>query len=147
MRHLNVARPLALYVVICLACMAQSLSCGGNNRMKTVNVAIVTLDTAKDAFFVWTRDHRKAIIDQAATKAEAEQKLAAYIVEQDKIKDGFWIAYDALRLAATTDDDASVQAALATAADLYARIKAFTASFEKKPPAPPPNSPPPDGGL
>lgn len=148
MRHLNVTRSLSIFVVMYLACVIAAVSCSGSQRMKTVAVAVLSVDTARDGFMVWTKDHQKAIIDKATSKQEAEAGLTAYIVERDKIKEGFEIVYRALALASTKTDDSSLQEALTAAAALYTRIKTFTESFKPPPAAtPPPASASADGGL
>jgi hypothetical protein len=119
-------RPVLLLCLLTLGLCMSLAACGGNQRQKTLKGTLVGLNAARDGFTSWDLLHQKSIVEKATTREEAEAKLATYRADRSTLVDALEAAYRLLAAAATQEDDPSLKAALAAAADAVNAIKKLT---------------------
>lgn len=118
---------LIAYLCVVATCLAVvPTACTKNDRMTTIQTALIAVNAARDGFHTWDRHHRSEIIQSSATREEAVAKLEAYGKERETITDLREAAYQVLAVAATQTDEPSLKAALAKAAELVTAIKKLT---------------------
>lgn len=117
--------PHFLLATLCFLLFASSLvsACSKGQRQTTLHATVLAVNAARDGFLAWDRAHQDSIVQAATTREEAERKLAEYRKSQDKIRDGFTVAYETLAVAATQTDDASLSSAIRAVSDLMAAIQ------------------------
>lgn len=131
MRHMRPFMPaLAFFVVGCLASIALTATsgCSGSQRQKTLRAAVLSVNVARDQFLEYDRSHQIGIVEQATSREDGVAKLEAYRKKREPLMKGFEIAYKALALAATANDDPSYQQALAATSELLGAVKSLTGS-------------------
>lgn len=138
-------RPLLL-LALALA-IETSGGCGASQRTTTLKTALITVDTARDAFLAFDvaaqanlisgdQTAEAAIVSGATSAADGQTKLAAYRAaratklaayhaDRDKIATAFNSAYHAIAAAATVNDDASITGMQAALAQLTAAITPY----------------------
>lgn len=112
-------------VVLILALVA----CGANQRRDTIRTTLVAFNAARDGFLEWD-DRRQNEVTSAAeagklTTTEARKQLDAYRIAREPVEKAIVLAYRALAMAATQEDQLSLDAALAEAAKFYKALKAL----------------------
>lgn len=124
-RHVPV---LALYLGVFFACvgLAALPACTGSQRSKTLRASVLAVNAARDGMLVYDATHQKAIVDKATSREEGERELAAYYTKRTPVVAAFEVAYRALAVAATANDDPSYRAALAAAKSALDALQALT---------------------
>lgn len=90
------ARHAALFLILCAAC-------GGNfvdRANQTLGTALAATNAAKEAFVEWDAQIQLRIVERAASRDEADTKLAAYRDARGSVVAAFSIAYSSLSAAA-----------------------------------------------
>jgi hypothetical protein len=91
-------------------------ACTMSQRQDTIHASVVAVDGARRAFVPWDKAHQQGIVDadKAAGKSreQVQADIADYRATQEKIKEGFTVAYRALTLAALQNDDPSLTTAI-----------------------------------
>jgi nitrogen fixation/metabolism regulation signal transduction histidine kinase len=113
--------------LICGALFMTSVmsACSKTQRTDTIHASLIALNAARDGLTEWDRVHQHDIIDTSKTREEATTTLAAYRARRDSVVAGFEVAYRALALAATQNDDPSLHAALLAATTIVESVKSL----------------------
>ena len=121
-------RALALFLLAFLATLTIVGACTPNKRIKTLQVALVSVNAIRDGFLAWDRQHQHDLVESATSRADGLAKLAAYQAKRDLVlrrrADGlrtpevFELVYLAISIAATQTDELSLTDALAKADEL-----------------------------
>ncbi len=116
-----------LLSIICLSLFVTSTmaACSHNQRADTIKATLVSINAARDGLTTYDAQHQREIVDAAQTADEAREKIASYRAEREKIINGFEVVYRALALAATQNDQPSLESAISRAAELYAAVQKF----------------------
>jgi hypothetical protein len=100
-------------------------ACSRNQRVDTIHTTLIAVNSARDGFTAWDRQHQQALVAAAATREAAEQSVASYQDNRRPVVDGFEVTYRALAVAATQTDEISLSAALSTANDLIEKVRSM----------------------
>jgi hypothetical protein len=100
-------------------------ACSQNQRVDTIHTTLIGVNSARDGFTAWDRQHQQALVTAAATREAAEQSIASYRDTRSHVVDGFEVTYRALAVAATQTDELSLTAALSTANDLIEKVRSM----------------------
>lgn len=107
-------------------------ACAQSQRQNTIHASVVLVDGARGAFVPWDVAHQQGIVDadKAAGKSreEVQADIATYRATQEKIKEGFTVAYRALSIAALQNDDPSLTTAISQSAALVDDVKKLMGS-------------------
>lgn len=98
-------RALIIGVIVVVAAIVTLVGCGPSARQAALTTELVALNTARDTFVSWDRDHQSAIVDQALadglTKAAVTALIDAYrATVQTAVMRAFAYAYERLAAAA-----------------------------------------------
>lgn len=97
-------------------------SCGPSQRQKTLYTSLVAVNAARDGFTTWDIQHQRDIIAKATSREEKDANIGAYREKQGKIVLGLLAVYNAIALAGTSTDEASLKSAVEQAKDLISAI-------------------------
>lgn len=92
-RHTGV-RLIALALVLAVA------GCGPSARDRALSTTLLAVNSARDGFIVWDRQHQNTIIDAATSAEDGEATLGAYRERRTGVMQAFEIAYRALAVGA-----------------------------------------------
>lgn len=115
-----------MYAAICAFCAGLVViptSCTSTERTDTLHAAVLVAQGIQDVFLLWDAQHQKDIVAKAVNAAQAEVDLAAYRVIRDKLVAALDLAYQAIALASTENDQPSLDAAIAAAKAAEADIE------------------------
>lgn len=115
-------RPVRLVLLVVLALAA----CGASQRERTVKATLAAVNETRDAFIVFDRTVQQTIVDTAPTYERGDAALLRYRVKRVRVVDAFALAYRAISIAATVNDDPSVATMAAAAravADAWRLLK------------------------
>lgn len=118
--------PLLLVTLLGGAALAGSTGCTSSQRIDTIRNSLVAVNAARDGFTAWDGQHQRDLVKRAATRVEAEAAIAAYHQGRQPVLDGFELAYRLLALAATQNDDPSLNAALLQVSTIVDLVKRLT---------------------
>lgn len=120
---------LAACLVALVAVLAPA--CGASQRETTIRAAIVTVDTARDTFLAHDGPHELELARSGPAtpegKAAAASALAAYQAKRTTVDKALLLAYRAIAVATTLNDQPSldgIQAAIAQVVAAYNALKA-----------------------
>ncbi len=105
-----------------------ALACGGNQRQTTLRASFVTVGAVLSGFETWESEHQDKIIAEAPTKEAGREQLDLFRIKRDHVYKLFPVVYQAIALAAVSDDEKTLAAAADAAKKL---IDAVTALKEK----------------
>lgn len=108
--------------------LAGSAGCTSTQRIDTIRNSLVGVNAARDGFTTWDGQHQHDLVAHAASRVEAEAAIASYHQGRQSVLDGFELAYRLIALAATQNDDPSVQAALTQAGAIIDLVKRLTSA-------------------
>lgn len=94
--------------------------CASSQRESTIKAALVSVDATRDAFVVHDQTKQAAIVAQATSLEQGRAELAAYRADRAKVDTAFSLAYRAIAVALTLNDEpslAGVKAALQQVAE------------------------------
>ncbi len=113
-------------VVLVLLVLCGTASCGASQRESTIKAALVTTDTARDSFIAYDRGHLKTIVKTATSLAQGNAAITAYEAStaRTRVVTAFEGTYRAIALAATLQDDASLNGLQAAIGQLLAAVTA-----------------------
>lgn len=100
-------------------------ACSRNQRVDTIHTTLIAVNSARDGFTAWDRQHQQALVAAATSREAAEQSVASYHDNRRPVVDGFEVTYRALAVAATQTDEISLSAAITTANDLIEKVRSM----------------------
>lgn len=112
-------------LMMCIALFVSSTmaSCTKSKRSDTIRASLIAVNAVRDGFVAWDHAQQALLVDHAASKEEARAALNAYRDKRSDIVTGFEVAYRALAVAATQNDEVSLKAALAESAELINEVR------------------------
>ena len=82
--------------------------CSASQRETTIKATLAAVNESRDAFVVFDRATQAAIVETARTYERGVEALAHYREKREPVVLGFTVAYRAIAIAATVNDDPSV---------------------------------------
>lgn len=95
-----------------------AIGCGASVRDKAIRATFITVNTVRDGFAAFDKDHQAKIVAAATSAEQGAAALAAYRVERDQVLVIFDDVYHALTLAVIGSDAGSLTSAQQLAAKL-----------------------------
>ena len=128
------------------------LACSGNQKLKVLRTAFVSVDAAKAGLEPLDRAYQVSLIDKAKTREEALARVQQYRDQRAPLIEAFVVAYRVLGVAALDPNDANYLEALKMVKELLESVKKFKETLQQGPPdkKPPPTidlSPGPEGNV
>lgn len=112
-------------LLVCLAMFA-TVSCAASQRESAIKAALVTADATSAAFVAYDSSRQDEIAAAATSLEDGKAKLAEYRGKRAKAEKAFAVAYRAIAVAATLNDDQSIAALQTAVADVVAAVKELT---------------------
>ena len=104
------------------------VGCSSGQRQSTLRGLLTTVRAADEGFRVWDAEHQRKIVFEASTKEAGREALIEYRTKREPILKGFTIVYLAISIAATGDDDESLQDALRRGRELLEAVTTFSSA-------------------
>lgn len=82
--------------------------CAASARETTIKTSLIAVQAADGAFVAYDKTHQEEIVAHATSLEDGKAKLAAYRAKQDTVRKAFVVAYTAIGVAATVNDDHSL---------------------------------------
>jgi sialic acid synthase SpsE len=92
-------------IALSAALVLIALACGGDftkRANQTLSTALVATNAARDTFTAWDERHQLRLVEDAATREEAEAALKTYRDKRQAVVKAFAAAYAAIATAAAT---------------------------------------------
>lgn len=113
-----------LLVGATLMCIALT-GCGSSTRVKTLNATLIAVDSARDGFVQYDRQHQSELVEAAPTRDLAAIELAKYRLSRQPIVEAFAQTYKLIATAALLEQEQSLAAAIDAARQLADLLAAF----------------------
>lgn len=117
MRQLAITLKLLLVLYLLATCGGQS------QRERTIKATLVAVNQARDAFIAFDSKTQDLIADTAPSVARGMELFAAYRAKRELVVKAFELAYRAIAIAATANDDPSFKSMLDA-------VRAITKAYE-----------------
>ena len=118
MRAPSATALLALAIVLC--------GCAASTRETTIKTSLLAVQAADGAFVAYDKTHQMEIVERATSLESGRAELAAYRKKQDEVRKAFVVAYTAIGVAATVNDDHSLAGMQLALRQVLAAVAALT---------------------
>lgn len=101
-------------------------SCAASQRESTIKAALITVDAARDGFIAYDSSRQAAIVAAATSLEQGKAALVAYRADRAKFETAFSVAYRAIGVAATLNDEQSLASMQTAITQVLAAIAEVT---------------------
>lgn len=123
-RRVEVLRLAWLAAILSFICLAPA--CAASQRESTIKAALITTDAARDAFIAYDDTAQDKIVTAATSLEQGRAALADYREKRARYVTAFAVAYRAIAVAVTLNDQPSLTGMQAAVAQVLAAVAAVT---------------------